>query len=120
MDDAIDKIKTGTIKVVGSVGDVMGAAGDITSSTANAASQLVATTGTTAVNITSNTGQVLTAATSTVAKTLQTVENLSARLENYTKEAQKQAQIEPARTRRLEESELDSEVKELLLLTPQR
>lgn len=94
MGDAIDKLKTGAIKVVGSVGDVMGAAGDITSSTANTASQLVDVTGKTAVGVTSNTGKALTAAAGTAAKTVETVENLSARLENYTKEAQKQAQIE--------------------------
>jgi hypothetical protein len=68
--------------------------GKIVASASTNAAELVDIGGQTAVGVAGNTGKALTAAAGTAARTVETVENLSARLENYTKEAQKQARID--------------------------
>jgi hypothetical protein len=100
MSNVGQKAKDAGEAVFGGVFDATKAVGKITSSTADAAVSaantgkiLVDVTGETAIGVVSNSGKALTAAAGTAAKTVETVENLSARLENYTKEAQKQAQI---------------------------
>ena len=99
--DATKKLATGTANTLGaagqlatSVSNIAITSGQIGESLANTTKDVVEQGGIAAVGITTNTGKALTAAAGTAAKTVETVENLSARLENYTKEAQKQAQIE--------------------------
>jgi hypothetical protein len=89
-----DSFKEAGTNVARGVADTVGAAGKIASSVSTNTADLVDIGGKTAVGVSGNTGKALTAAAGTAAKTVETVENLSARLENYTKEAQKQAQIE--------------------------
>lgn len=80
-------------KITTSVSNIAKTSGQIGESLANTTKDVIEQGGIAAVGITTNTGKALTAAAGTAAKTVETVENLSARLENYTKEAQKQAQI---------------------------
>ena len=89
-----DSFKAAGANVARGVADTAGAVGKIASSVSTNTAELVDIGGKTAVGVSGNTGKALTAAAGTAARTVETVENLSARLENYTKEAQKQAQNE--------------------------
>ena len=98
--EATKTLATGTADILGaagqlatSVSNIAKTSGQIGESLANTTKDVVEQGGIAAVGITTNTGKALTAAAGTAAKTVETVENLSARLENYTKEAQKRAQI---------------------------
>ena len=90
---ALTAVGEGVLDATKAVGKITSSTADAAASAANTGKILVDVTGETAIGVGKNTGKALTAAAGTAAKTVETVENLSARLENYTKEAQKQAQI---------------------------
>jgi hypothetical protein len=91
--EAFSDVGVGTFKVVGAAGKVASSASNIAVTAGQTAEGLATVVKDTSIGVVSNSGKALTAAAGTAAKTVETVENLSARLENYTKEAQKQAQI---------------------------
>jgi hypothetical protein len=97
--DVVNKLTTGANKIFGSVGDAMGAAGDITSSTAKTASQLVDVAGDTSVKVATGLGETATSGLKIVSATVGAVATTAARIQNSTEEmAKRRAEIERQKT----------------------
>ena len=96
---ALGSVAEGTIKVVKASGETIGYAGDIVSSAAKTASQLVDVTGDTSVKVATGLGETATSGLKIVSATVGAVATTAARIQNSTEEmAKRRAEIERAKT----------------------